>query len=117
MGRSVVAVIRDRITFFFLLGAVLLDVGLWLYLKRNVQESPLPYTLHYNVFSGIDVLGEERRIFFLPLLGLIFIVLNTIGGAWLYERSPLLSRLAIGVLPLFIAALFVAGFLLVQANR
>ncbi|MBI2588005.1 hypothetical protein HYW30_01765 [Candidatus Azambacteria bacterium] len=117
MGRGIIALIRDTISFLSILGALLLDGGLWLYLKTNVKESPLPYTLHYNVFSGIDVLGEERRIFFLPLFGLILIILNTAGGAWLFERSPLLSRLAVGVLPLFAAALFAAGFLLVQANR
>ena len=34
--------------------------------------------LHHNIYFGINLIGEPRQIFFIPLLGFIIIIINTI---------------------------------------
>ena len=41
--------------------------------------------LHYNVYFGSDMIGEARRAYFLPLLGLIVLAINLPLSIYFYK--------------------------------
>jgi hypothetical protein len=60
-----------------------------------VEQSFIP--LHYNIYIGIDLFGPWQRIFFLPILGVIIFVVNTVLALFIYNKKEVISYfLAIG---------------------
>jgi hypothetical protein len=43
-----------------------LNLVLWASIYFQVPESNLPSILHYNIYRGVDFLGETGKIYFLP---------------------------------------------------
>ena len=53
------------------------NLALWgvaIYINTNLQSSRI--ALHYNVDFGINLVGNARQIFIIPILGIIIILLN-----------------------------------------
>lgn len=47
--------------------------------------------LHYNIYVGVDLFGPWEHLFFLPILGLIFFLINLFAQAFFVRKEPLLS--------------------------
>lgn len=91
----------------------LLNLIAWLYLGLAIKPRPEVIFLHYTVHFGVDLSGPWSQIFFLPLLGLILILINFVMAYFVYDQNKNLSRLivlttiALEVF-LFIEAIFLA---------
>lgn len=48
-------------------------------------------SLHYNIFFGIDLIGPWYSVFVIPLLSLIFLIINCVLLVLLYGREKFLS--------------------------
>ncbi|MBD3248312.1 hypothetical protein GF382_03415 [Candidatus Falkowbacteria bacterium] len=61
--------------YFF--GALLTNILTWVFtfLFRNQLSQDL-IILHFNVDFGVDLIGNADQIFFMPILGLVIIVVN-----------------------------------------
>jgi len=71
------------LSFFYIRLYLILLIGLnlfiWLvayYININVSQDLI--VLHYNINFGVDLIGSVKKIFILPLLGLIIIIINVI---------------------------------------
>jgi len=96
--------------------SVLTNIGLWIYLFANKIDSPYPIILHYSLLFGVDYLGEYYKIFFIPLVGLILLLGNSVMGYWIYLREKLAAYfLMIATLEIQIF-LFIAGIALIKIN-
>jgi len=82
-----------KITFII---SILLNLIIWgiLYLKIY----PFSYLtkfgqiyLHYNIYFGIDSIGEWYKVFIIPALGLIIILLNNILAYAFYLKEKIIS--------------------------
>ncbi len=65
-----------RIYLIIVLG---LNLAIWLavyFININVSQDLV--ILHYNVNFGVDLIGNVKRIFIIPVLGLLIILINTI---------------------------------------
>ncbi|MFA4833396.1 MAG: hypothetical protein WC619_00935 [Patescibacteria group bacterium] len=65
-----------RLYFIFLFGANLL---IWLaayFINASVSQDLV--VLHYNIDFGVDLIGSVKRIYIIPLLGLIIILVNAV---------------------------------------
>lgn len=49
--------------------------------------------LHYNIHIGVDQIGAWWQIFTIPVLGLIFLLINSLVAVSLWRREPVLSRI------------------------
>jgi len=57
--------------------AIVFNIGLWLWarsINSNIGQEQM--ALHYSVDFGIDLYGDATRVFFIPLLGLMVIIIN-----------------------------------------
>ena len=56
-----------------------INIIIWLiagYLNMQMGEGLM--ALHYNVDFGINLIGEANKIYIIPLLGIIIIIINTL---------------------------------------
>lgn len=95
---------------------ILLMVGLavWKIVPLSVDHPTIP--LHYNVFFGVDLVGGWYEVFYLPLLGLIFLVGNAICAKTLWEKEHLLSFFFAGATLIIEVTFFVAVLLITLLN-
>ncbi len=58
-----------------------------------VGKRETPVVLHYNVYFGVDVIGEWWEAYFVPFVGLLFFLLHTMLSRYLFVflREKVLS--------------------------
>jgi len=60
-------------------------------LVYNLPEEQSFISLHYNIYLGIDLFGHWQNIFYLPGIGLLIFIINTISALLLYSKKEILS--------------------------
>ncbi|MEA3398307.1 MAG: hypothetical protein U9R06_01025 [Patescibacteria group bacterium] len=61
----------------YLFTLLIINIFLWLaanYINKNIDSEKI--ALHYNVDFGINLIGHPKKVYIIPLLGIIFIILN-----------------------------------------
>jgi len=66
-----------------------LALPVWKILPISGDNPYIP--LHYNVYMGIDESGPWQRVFVLPAIGLVLLVVNSILQVVFYKREKVLS--------------------------
>lgn len=97
---------------FFLIATIVLPI--WRILPLGA-ESPF-IALHYNIYLGVDRFGPIWNIFFLPALGLFFLLLNLMIEAWAYRTQKTLSFFFAGATPFLELVMLAAMVLIVLIN-
>jgi hypothetical protein len=59
----------------------------WVILKIFIQPVDFPIILHYNVYFGVDMLGDWKQVFILPFLGLILFIINFLLSLYFYNQK------------------------------
>lgn len=85
-----------RIYLFVLLA---INLGNWIlarYIDSQIDEKMI--ALHYNVDFGFDYYGNTKKIYIIPLLGLLIIVVNSLlfNSVNEYKDRKFLSHLLLG---------------------
>ena len=70
-----------------LVASIILNAANWLVLLFFIRKVDFPIILHYNVYFGVDLIGAWWQVYFLPLIGAMIIVLNTILGFVFYKQK------------------------------
>jgi hypothetical protein len=52
-----------------------------------IRPVDFPIILHYNVYFGVDVIGAWWQVYFLPLIGLVILSVNTVLGYLFYQQK------------------------------
>ena len=76
--------------------AVLISVNFlnWMvaiFINRNVSQELV--FLHYNVNFGVDLIGNAARVYVIPLLGVIIILINFILLIFIHKHSKFIVHL------------------------
>jgi hypothetical protein len=58
----------------------IVNLAMWAYFLTNKIEGNFPIILHYNLFFGVDSVGDYSKVFLLPSVGLFIFFLNSITG-------------------------------------
>lgn len=90
-------------------GLLLLHTGFlaWRLLPVIYGREVVP--LHYNIHIGVDQVGAWWQIFTIPVLGLVFFLVNVVVALFLWRREPVLSHI-------FAAATLVLHILLIVTS-
>lgn len=96
--------------------SAVMNLAMWAYLYAHRIESDYPIILHYNLFLGVDLLGDYGMIYTMPAIGSVLFILNAALGQSFYRTE----RLASYILTLNIfavqAILMLACYLVIQTN-
>lgn len=111
--------LKDKIILFNLIIGLMLIVGLFIlfyfniYGKRNAQQQIL---LHYNIYFGIDWIGQWYEIFIYPLLGAAIFIGNLLLSIYFYNKEKFLSYLLIFSITFSEILIFIAGISVLWIN-
>lgn len=78
---------KNSLNIWFLIINLIINVANWLILLIFVKPVDFSVILHYNVYFGVDVIGDWRKIFFLPALGLFLFLLNFSLAIYFYKQE------------------------------
>lgn len=67
--------------------AFIINLMNWGALKIWVRPVDLPIVLHYNVYFGVDILGDWQRVFFSPILAIILFGFNILLSLFFYNKK------------------------------
>jgi len=108
----------NNITNRILLGSsLILNIGLFLFFWFFIKQNNVPIVLHYNVNWGVDILGEVKNIFALPITGIFILLLNGLLAANLWDKNKALSYFFTVITLLVQFFLVISGIALYIINR
>ncbi|MDD2757774.1 MAG: hypothetical protein PHD72_00150 [Patescibacteria group bacterium] len=96
--------------------AALAEVFMWAYVFISIRPSGEQFFLHYNIIFGVDLVGEWWKILYLPLGGLLIILVNFTLAVLLYNTDRVLARLLAAFAGVFELFLVWAVYLIVNIN-
>ena len=87
---------QDRWGQALLIGAALAVVALFGFLSARYPSLPRLLPLHFDAAGAPDRLGPRGQIFFIPVIGLVVLVVNGALGGLLYRRERVAAYLLWG---------------------
>ncbi|MFA6896680.1 MAG: hypothetical protein WCQ96_00100 [Patescibacteria group bacterium] len=96
--------------------SAIINLSMWVYLYANRIESDYPVILHYNLFFGVDFLGDYGMVFLLPTVGAIIFLLNALLGQFFYKIERLASYILTLNILIVQAFLMLACYLIIRTN-
>ncbi|PIY97283.1 MAG: hypothetical protein COY66_00090 [Candidatus Kerfeldbacteria bacterium CG_4_10_14_0_8_um_filter_42_10] len=108
--------LRSKFFSLNLLFSIFLNIGIWGLIYFFIIPNSEPVSLHYNIYFGIDLIGEWYKVYFISLSGLIIILVNYLVSAIIYSEKKVLSYLIIGFTALIQMLLALAAILVILIN-
>lgn len=106
---------KDKIMFFAFLLNILVNVIIWINLLK-VQKVDGLIPLHYNIYLGIDYMGEWYKIFMLPTFGLVVLFFNLFLSSLIYFKDKFIPYILLFISLLVQIILLLASFAVVWIN-
>ncbi|KKP97579.1 MAG: hypothetical protein UR99_C0009G0011 [Candidatus Moranbacteria bacterium GW2011_GWD2_36_12] len=78
---------RSSLVHWVLIAALLVNAANWGAIAYFIRPVDFPIILHYNVYFGVDVIGAWWQMYFLPLIGLAILSVNTVLGYLFYQQK------------------------------
>ncbi len=108
--------LRDKIVFINLGLTLTFNFLGWFFLYWRVQPTTDFLALHYNLYFGVDMVGEWWRVFYLPLVSLLCALINIFLAKVLYRQTRLLSYFLMTATSSISIIIFVGSYLLILLN-
>jgi hypothetical protein len=108
---------HDRYINSILFTSIFLNLIDWAYLTLNRTSGDYPIILHYNLFFGVDFLGNYNMVFLIPLVGVMVFVANSLLGHIFYKAEKLAAYILTINIFLVQCFLLLASYLIVAVNK
>ena len=82
---------RSSLVHWIIIGTIFLDLASLAVLALYIRPIDLPIVLHYNVYLGVDVIGDWWQVYFLPIISNLFLLINTILAHFFYQKKERLA--------------------------
>jgi hypothetical protein len=82
---------KNKIIKWNLIFSFFVNLAIWFFLYWRVTPQVEPIFLKYNIYFGPTLIGQWWQIFFLPILGLAIILINTILSAIVLKKQRISS--------------------------
>lgn len=99
---------QSRIVLWLLFSALVGNLADWAIILIFIRPTVPTIILHYNVYFGVDMMGDWRWVFILPGIGLLLLIINNSLAMYFYSNK---ERIASYIL--LMAALMVQLSLLI----
>ncbi|OGY45448.1 MAG: hypothetical protein A3A24_02210 [Candidatus Buchananbacteria bacterium RIFCSPLOWO2_01_FULL_46_12] len=106
----------NRLIKFNLLFSLLVNILVWLILVRLIRNFSESIIFHYNIYFGVDLLGNWYEIFWLPASGLFIIFLNFILASLFSEKEKIISYFLVSASSLVQVLIFLASLTVIFIN-
>lgn len=108
---------KSHIAIWLLILSFLVNMINWIILWIWIEPVEFPIILHYNVYFGVDSVGDYRQVYILPLIGLILFLINLFLAMYFYAQKERIASyvLLMGILMIQLS-LIVASASLILIN-
>ncbi|HOW60440.1 MAG TPA: hypothetical protein P5548_02140 [Candidatus Moranbacteria bacterium] len=69
------------------IGSLVVNLANWGLIIFFIRPVDFLLILHYNVYFGVDIIGPWWQLYFLPLIGIIILSINTILSYLFYQKK------------------------------
>lgn len=108
--------LKNKFASFAFLFSLLSNIAIWLLLYIFIKQSNETTLLHYNIYFGVDLIGNWYNVYLIPLSGIVIILVNYILGAIMYLKKSVIFYLAIGFTMPIQILLGIAAVLIILQN-
>lgn len=67
---------KNSIVRWLLVGTIFLNAANWVFLAFFIHPVNFNIILHYNVYFGVDLIGDWWQTYILPSMGIVFLLIN-----------------------------------------
>lgn len=93
---------QNGLNIWLIILSVVINIGNWALLLIFIKPVDFSVILHYNVYFGVDVIGDWRKIFFFPALGIFLLILNLLLAFYFYKQDEKISAYLLMLVSLFV---------------
>jgi hypothetical protein len=93
---------KNPIALWLLTLGFLMNMINWLILRLWVQPVDFSIILHYNVYFGVDLIGDYRQVYVLPMIGVILFLINSTLGLYFYQQKERIASYVVLIAMLMI---------------
>jgi hypothetical protein len=93
-----------------------LNIAIWVVLLWNIRPQEELIFLHYSILFGVDLIGEWWKVLYVPIGGLVILLLNLFIGWFLFQKDKFANYVLLFIAALCQAFLFVTAMLLIFLN-
>ena len=109
--------VKDKWTITPLAIGFVLNLMLWLFIYMQLDPQDDLIFLHYNIYFGVDLIGEWYRLYFMPLLGIAILCVNIVLSIFIKKRDSSI-RSFIGFVSVGCQCILLwAAYLIIQQNN
>ncbi len=109
--------LRNKAVFVAIFCGLLINGAMWIVVAINEISANIPIPLHYNAYYGVDYLGDYRKIFIIPAVGVIIICVDIILGVILSNKCKIASKLLFFIIPFLQILLMIATISIILFNK
>lgn len=78
---------RSYIVIWLIVLSFMSNFANWISIKIFIKPVNFPIILHYNVYFGVDMVGNRDRAYILPAIGLFLLLVNLLLSIYFYKRG------------------------------
>lgn len=102
---------KNLIVRWLLAGTIFLNVSNWVLMAVFIRPVDFKIILHYNVYFGVDLIGDWWQPYILPSMGTLFLAVNLMVAHRFYGRK---ERIASYIL--LLASLMIQAGLIIASS-
>ncbi len=72
---------------------LLVNIGIWLTLWWKMAGTEGDIFLHYNILFGVDLIGPVWKVYLVPILGLVILIINFLIGWFFYKQDKFIAQI------------------------
>lgn len=100
---------KSHIVIWLLALSLLGNIINWVILKIWIKPVDFPIILHYNVYFGVDMIGDYRQAYLLPLIGLVLLIVNLILAMYFYSQKERIASYILLMATLMVELSLIVG--------
>ena len=78
---------RNTIVQWLMIATSTVNLANWGALAFFIRKVDFPIILHYNVYFGVDIIGNWWETYFLPAAGTVIFAVNVLLAYFFYQRK------------------------------
>lgn len=78
---------KSHIVLWLIVLSLIANLTDWSILGIWIKPVDFPIILHYNVYFGVDSVGDYRQAYLLPAIGLILFLINLVLALYFYKQK------------------------------
>lgn len=78
---------KSHIAIWLLIFGFFANMINWIILWIWIEPVEFPIILHYNVYFGVDSVGDYKQVYILPFIGLILFLINLFLAMYFYAQK------------------------------